>query len=407
MSSAFDSAFKQVVSPGPQRLLSGVALAATGSDSRDEDYLTAYGTQQVYPTSSSVTPKTVMWLASCSKLVASVAALQCVERGLFSLDSAEDVDRLLPEWKDPQILTGIEDGKPQLKPAKNKITLRHLLTHTSGLGYDFLPGLLEWRTARGEGPQWMHGTISETMVTPLLFEPGTGWAYGVGLDLAGLMIVRASSCTLEEYLRKNIFDVVGMHDTSFEPLKHGDLAERLMPMTERFAISGLGPQEKDSVFPVVMDPLDHYGGSGLFGTAEDFLKLMKSLLRSDGQLLRPETVDRIFAPSISPESQSALNAYLTIPNPIMLPDEPAVGTPGAREWSYGPAGLIGLTSKEDSLKAPWIQWGGLPNLTWWVDRVGGTCGIFATQLLPPGEMTHQFLGTLFKKEMTKRYRKEA
>jgi CubicO group peptidase (beta-lactamase class C family) len=91
------------------------------------------------PASAAVSIDTVMWLASCSKLVTAVAALQCVERGLFTLDDAADVDRLLPEWKALDVLTGFsEDGKPLLQPAKEKITLRRLLTHTSGIAYDFM-----------------------------------------------------------------------------------------------------------------------------------------------------------------------------------------------------------------------------------------------------------------------------
>lgn len=84
-----------------------------------------------------ITPDTTMWIASCTKLMTAIASLQCVERGLLNLD--DDVSSILPEFKTPQILIGFEDdsGKPILKDAKNKITLRLLLTHQTGLGYGF------------------------------------------------------------------------------------------------------------------------------------------------------------------------------------------------------------------------------------------------------------------------------
>jgi len=94
-----------------------------------------------------------------------------------------------------------------MREAKEKITAGSLITHTSGLAYDFHPGLLQWRQSRGEGPQAMRGTIPEVFTTPLLCEPGTGWQYGPGHDVAGLMVARANDYTLEEYMRRNIFDV--------------------------------------------------------------------------------------------------------------------------------------------------------------------------------------------------------
>lgn len=98
----------------------------------------------------------VMWFASCTKLLTSICALQCVERGQFSLDSTEDVERLVPETNNPiarQVFDGKgEDGKYKTKPATKRATLRHLLTHSSGFAYDFWGPSLEWRMMKGEAP---------------------------------------------------------------------------------------------------------------------------------------------------------------------------------------------------------------------------------------------------------------
>ncbi|KAF2119785.1 beta-lactamase/transpeptidase-like protein [Lophiotrema nucula] len=407
MSPSFDETFKQAVTPGPERLLAGVALAAAGSRiEEDSDYRNAFGTVQLDPASEPVTTDSVMRLASCSKLVTSIAALQCVERGILDLNSPADVERLLPEWSDPQILTGFEDGQPQLQPAKEKITLGQLLSHTSGLTYDFFPPLLtEWRKSRGEPPQALTGDYELSFPHPLIFEPGTAWAYSPGIDLAGMMVARANSCTLEEYMRKNIFGPLGMNDTSFRLQTHGDMAQRLIPMVCRLSpeaplTDGPAPQ---AIPNNIAKSKDDIGGAGIFSTAGDFVKLLRSILRNDGKILKTETIDLMFKSTINPASQAALTATLATEAmaAVMTPGDIPVGTEGAPEWTHSYAGLVGLTPRKDGLKGPWVQWGGMPNLHWWIDREGGTCGIFATQLFPPGEKKHQTLTALFKNEMTR------
>lgn len=116
-------------------------------------HLAAKGQTSVDPkTARPLTTDTTFWIASCTKLLTTVAALQCVERGQLSLD--EDVSSILPEWSAPDILIGFDDaGQPRLAKATKKITLRLLLTHSSGMGYDFLsPDLKRWREAQGEPP---------------------------------------------------------------------------------------------------------------------------------------------------------------------------------------------------------------------------------------------------------------
>ena len=100
-----------------------------------------------------MTVDSTMWMASCTKLMTTVAVMQCVEKGLIQL--ADPIAPLLPEFADPDVLYGFDEetGAPQFKKAKNKITMRQLLTHSSGLSYDaFHPLLLKWRQSRGEKP---------------------------------------------------------------------------------------------------------------------------------------------------------------------------------------------------------------------------------------------------------------
>lgn len=352
--------------------------------------------------------KTTVWLASCTKLVTAVAALQCVERDLFSLDEPADTDRLLPEWKKPLVLTGWTDDEPVLQHAKESITLRRLLTHTSGIGYDFLaPDLMRWRQYRKEEMLSMRVPITQCFTTPLLFEPGSGFAYGGGLDLVGLMIARANNCTLEEYMRRHIFDVLGMDKTSFY-VKHNNIEQELMPMTTRpgpdaALVSG---EASDAPLAQPLDPQDEYGGGGLFSTAEDYLRLLKSLLRDDGKLLKTESIGLLFKPCITHAAQELLDQTLSVPlyAAIMIPGDAPIGTRGARKWSQALGGLVAMEDDADGgLKAGTLRWGGAPNLKWWIDRKGGTCGMFATQLWPAGELRHAHLGKMFEREVASKY----
>ena len=349
-----------------------------------------------------------MWVVSCTKLVTAVAALQCVERGLFSLENASDVDRLLPEWKDPEILTGwADDGKPILRPATEKITLKSLLTHTSGLGYDFMdPDLVKWRKSRGEHPLAMKKPITECFATPLVFEPGSSWVYGGGVDLAGLMVARANRCALEEYMRKNILDVLDMTDTSMY-VGHNDIGKRLMPLTtrakpEEALMDGCPPE---APLTQLLQPQDEFGGGGLFSTAEDWLKLLKSLLNDDGRLLQSESLDLLCEPSLSESAQTAYNNTIAVPAsvPLTAPGQPPTGAAQPKRWSCGLGGAVALEDSDEGFKAGWVRGGGAPNLKWWIDRRGGTCGFFATQLYPPGESRHAFLHPLFHKAMAEQW----
>lgn len=277
--------------------------------------------------------------------------------------------------------------------------------HTSGISYDFMdPRLIRWRKSRGEGALTYVAPITEGFKTPLVFEPGQGWVYGGGMELVGLMVARANECNLEMYLRKNILDVLGMDDTSMY-VERNNLRERLMPMANRAApdeplMDGCPP---DAPLKQLLEPTDEFGGGGLFSTAEDYLKLLKSILRNDGQLLKASSIDLMFTPAMTPSAQESLNATLTVPAVarIMTPGKP-VGMP---TWSHGLGGLVAGEDSEEGLKAGWMRWGGAPNLKWWIDRKGGTCGFFATQLYPPGEPKHAFLNNMFQEEMVARFGK--
>ena len=192
-----------------------------------------------------LTEDSVFWIASCTKLLTSICALQIVERELFHLDDA--VGEILPEIDTPQLLQRFDNnGTPQLRRATKPITLRHLLTHTSGMAYDFLnPDIAKWWTSTGKDLKHFAGDIVNYYSGPLVAEPGTQWNYSPGLDWAGLLIARLTGEPgLGEYARKNIFEPLGIKNIAFQKAK---LPLNELELNERWAWTTVRKQRDRSI----------------------------------------------------------------------------------------------------------------------------------------------------------------
>lgn len=228
---------------------------------------------------------------SCTKLLTTICAMQLVEKGLIGLD--DEVGSILPELKSLNIIR--EDPRESfvLTSAKNKITLCHLLTHTSGLSYDAMhPVLVAWRKSRGEGPLVMSGKVLEAFSIPLLFEPGTSWVYGAGLEWAGVLIERMSGKSLSAYMEDHIFKPLGLGRSTFKLSQRRDMEEHAAQMWLRSEGGQLVPIP--SPYPV--DAPDDCGGLGLITSTSDFVSVLKDLLRESPVLLKAETVEAMFTP---------------------------------------------------------------------------------------------------------------
>ena len=155
----------------------------------------------------------VFRIASMTKAVTGSAAMQLVEEGRIGLD--QPMGDVLPVVKNVKVLEGFDaGGAPRLRDPRGPVTLRHLLTHTSGYGYDiFNPDLARYIEVIGI-PSIMSRKNGSLRV-PLLFDPGAGWEYGIGIDLAGKVVETVTGQTLEAYFRQHIFEPLGMRDTSF------------------------------------------------------------------------------------------------------------------------------------------------------------------------------------------------
>ena len=197
-----------------------VALAA---DDRGIFYEGAFGWREV-DKPEPMTLDSVFRIASMTKAVTGTAAMQLVEQGRIGLD--QPVGDLLPVVKNVKVLESFDsDGAPRLRDPNGPVMLRHLLTHTSGYGYDiFNPDLKRYIEAVGLPSILNHK--DDSLRVPLLFDPGTGWQYGIGIDLAGKVVETVTGQTLEAYFQRHIFEPLGMRDTSF--LLRDDMARRLV-----------------------------------------------------------------------------------------------------------------------------------------------------------------------------------
>ncbi|KFX90972.1 hypothetical protein V490_06166 [Pseudogymnoascus sp. VKM F-3557] len=342
-------------------------------------------------------------MASCTKLMTTIAAMQCVERGLIKLD--DDVSTILTELKDIKILTGFKDKKvPLFVPAKNKITLRHLLTHTSGLAYYGMNPLLT-RLARLPGHEV--GTFGDRILTritaPLVFEPGTSWEYGVGLDWAGILVMRLTNMSLEAYMQAHIWDPLGIANITFHKGLKPDLKRRLVKMTKRGPIRGVwgkpslkGEKVEWTEVGMYEDPIiDEYGGGGSYGSATEYMKILNSICASDGKLLKTETVDEMFTPQIGEGAKRALTLYNDALAAAGIFTSRKIGT----DLNYGLGGLLVMSEYETGLRAGSMTWSGLPNLLWTIDRRSGVSAFYASNVVPFGDLKSHVMQQKFEKEV--------
>jgi CubicO group peptidase (beta-lactamase class C family) len=180
---------------------------------------------------------TVMWIASCTKVMTSICALQLVERGLVALD--DPVYKHIPELQSLTIIKSIDaaTGAPIEEKQSVPMTLRHLLTHTSGLAYDAIhPKLHAWLAYHKRQPSTSSKLLERFGGYPLIAEPGESWSYGPSIDFVGLLIERISGQTLEAYMHANLWEPLGIKDMTFFPTSsRPDLKARLADMSMRNA----------------------------------------------------------------------------------------------------------------------------------------------------------------------------
>jgi CubicO group peptidase (beta-lactamase class C family) len=314
-----------------------------------------------------MTTDAIFNIASMTKPVTSVAAMLLVERGMLGLD--DPVSMYLPGFDALEVLAADVDqetGEFEATPAQNVMTVRHLLAHTSGIGYAF---------ASSNVARLQESTQLAEWEIPLLSEPGTQWNYGASTRVVGLIVEQLSGENLETFFQQEIFEPLGMTDTSYAV--PADKAARLPTLHVRGADGSL--QEGPNGAPAV--PTAPFGGDGgLYSTAHDYGLFMRMLLNGgalgEARILSEESVAQMGQNQIGDifvEQQEAANPALTKPFPL-----------GAGNDKFGLGfQLTGPDTSERPQRSPGsMAWAGLFNTEFWIDPTQQVAATLLMQVLP-------------------------
>ena len=317
---------------------------------------------------AAMTPDTVVRIASMTKAITGACAMQLVEQGKLDLD--RPIGALLPELGEVKVLEGYDaDGSPRLRKPKRSITLRHLLTHTSGHTYD------TWNARNGEYraksgmPALATGKLASLSI-PLLFDPGERWEYSISIDWAGRAVEEASGDRLADYMKRHLLDPLGMRDTGFR-INDSQRARQAQLYLRNG--QGLAPFTRDPP----KDPEFDGGGGGLYSTVQDYTKFAQMILRkgelNGARVLKPETVALMSQNAMGDVNVQRLPAVIpTLTNPVDFID--------GMKW--GLTFLINPKPMATGRSAGSLAWAGLMNSYYWIDPVKNIAGVYATQILP-------------------------
>jgi len=327
-------------------------------------YSGAFGTRDSSGAPAAV--DSIFQIASMTKAITTVAALQLVEQGKVSLD--EPVSKHLPQLSNLEVLEGFDSGtgNPRFHPAKTPVTLKHLLTHTSGICYDI------WDPEMFRYTSQTKGVVPP--VPPLMFEPGTRWQYGMGIDWAGRLVEKLSGMTLEDYFQAKILRPLEMQDTSY--LVPPSKFDRLVATYARQDDGSLQQNLRNQPAP----PKEFNGGGGLYSTTGDYVRFMQMILgkgrgSNKVRILRQKTVESMEVNQIG----SANAGKMKSSRRNMSSDVDI--QPGATEkWGLG--FLINTTAYEGGRSAGSLAWAGIFNTYYWIDPKRSLCAVLMMQYLP-------------------------
>jgi methyl acetate hydrolase len=364
--SEIDSVLRRAVEAG--EVPGVVALAATD---RGVLYEGAFG-QRDLAAGPAMTEDTIFRIASMTKAVTSVAAMQLIEQGKLSLD--EPIGRVLPELAAPYVLQGFDaSGKPRLRPAKRPITLRHLLTHTAGFGYEMLNSELIRYIAVTHTPSTSTGELASLRL-PLLFDPGEKWQYGINIDWVGRAVEAASGQPLDAYFLDHIFAPLGMNDSGFS--LSAEQSGRLVHIHQRKADGSLEPIAIDMP---PRNPEFWAGGGALYSTGPDYLNFLRMLLGEgrfgSARLLRPETVAEMGRNQVGDLAAGVMRTVMPERSNdfVLFPD-------GSCRW--GLAYMINTEPGPNGRSAGSLSWGGIFNSYYWIDPAKRVAAVILAQILP-------------------------
>ncbi len=313
---------------------------------------------------------TVFRIFSMTKAVGSTAAMILIDRG--KLDMGATVESILPEFANVQVLDGFDGDSPRMRAPKSRATVRQLATHTSGFAYEFWnPDVPRWMEKTGH-PTILSG-LKSSLFYPLVFDPGTRWDYGIGIDWLGQVVEAVDGRAIDEFCQQEIFGPLGMASTAFEC--EGALAARLA------AVSARGEDGKFGPFEIAPPPHPEFYGMGhaLYSSAGDYMRFLRMFLNKgalDGKRVLSEAgVRTMLANQIG---DLRVGKLVTVVPPITADFELFPGTPKTHSF-----GFVRTEQDVKGMRSAGAQgWAGVLNTHFWFDPAKDIAGTIMTQTLP-------------------------
>ncbi len=353
---------------------SGLPAALMGNVKKDGTMeWRAFG-PSVWGETDTINENNIFRIYSMTKAITAVAALQLVERGLIGLD--EPLNELMPEMIAVPLIK--ENG--ELEKSIQPITLRQLLTHTSGFGYNHFSKRLNKYKASNFDISGMRR----------LFEPGEKWQYGVSMDWTGWLIEKISGQNLEDYIRMNIAEPLQMSSTWFN-----------VPKELEFKIVSQGIRDSISIteLPRIPEGLEkvYFGGHGLYSSPKDYAKFLYCILNDgmyeNGRILKPETITMLF--------QNQLPNNLTLSYDVPE-NHPLVSKSGDFPDNLDKHSFAwAIENNDDELVRPKGvgYWAGFMNSYYTIDKANGIAIVYFTQILPFNDKESFDFFRLYEKEV--------
>ena len=310
--------------------------------------------------------ETVFRIFSMTKAIGGLAAAILVDRGKLSLDTP--IADVLPAWNDLQVLEGFDGETPRLRPQQTQGTIRHLVTHTSGLEYEF------WNA---DVPKYMEATGHPSILSglkvalnyPLISDPGTRWGYGPSIDWLGQAVEAVDGRRIDAFCDEEIFEPLGMSSTTFEP---DGLEDRLADVFIRGEDGTFGPME----LAPPPNPEVYGMGHALYSTPNDYVRFLRLLLNRgelDGNRILSEAG---FATMTADQMNGLRFETMVSSSPITadvaLPDDTV----------HSMIATLHLSDVEGKRSAGTQSWAGVCNTHYWVDPANDLAALIMTQSLP-------------------------
>jgi methyl acetate hydrolase len=337
----------------------GVVVAVVGKDGIL--YHEAFGRSRTL-SNVPMAKDTIFNMASMTKPVTSVAIMMLVDEGKLKLD--DDIATYLPKYKNPLVISKFNeaDATYETRPAKRPITIRHLLTHTSGIGYAVGSSMVTKIVAK---------TKKSELDLPLQFDPGESWAYGPSTRVLGDVVEAISGQKLDAFLESRILEPLGMRDTSY--LVPAEKYGRVVAVNTRGADGKLVEQPVPATLAATVQ-----GDAGLYGTAGDYALFLRMLLNhgtlNGKRILSEESVKTMFEPNsgtVVVKEQQSVNLSLSRNFPTGA---------GKDKWGLG---FQLASEKLPNKRSPGSgTWAGVFNTHFFIDPIKELGVIVMMQTLP-------------------------